>query len=210
MKLTAPCLLPNEHIISHIRLDSDRYYPIEFRMPKRLSSVSKSSYTSILVKKKSGVLSYVQDPHSRRSLLIQSGGSKSGSTLELIQSFTENPTLLAFAKYLCDDKKSPTIARYGSRSGFGNSFEEFCASVLHECQTEEKPDLLPLYLSLYFWITTSESNSIQGASSCSVWDIRLIESYYSRSDNFSSRSRLMGTDFVALLSENMDRILSQQ
>lgn len=220
IKLTTPCLLPSNNEISHLCIDSERYFPVQIDSSslylRKMGAASDSSF-SILVKKKSGVLSYAQDPYSLRSLLVQSGVCKSGSALKLIKLFTEDPLLLAFAEYLCDSESQYrrevfSVASNQSSLGMGYSLETFCTSILHECLTEGKTDALPLFLSLWCCIMSLKKKSKPVVSL--VWDIRLIESYYDRfehlwSDIINPPGRILNTDFVAILIENVDRIFAE-
>ena len=150
----------------------------------------------IIVKKKPGVLSYAQDPNLSRSLLVQSGMSKSGSALELIELFTDDPMLLAFAQYLCNTADE-------------EEFESFCMSVLHECLTEGKTDAIPLFLSLKTSILSLKKEANSATSI--VWDVKLICSYYDWLDTIygvnETYSRLLSPDYVEILKENVDQIL---
>ena len=213
MKLTAPCLLLNKGNYSHLRVISERYYPASLDL--QVSTKSDSNLT-LFVKKKSGHLSYVQDPHAHRSLLVQTGGSGGGSAVELIQAFTEDKKLLAYAKYLCDDgkkrqrKKRAVSLQDVDQSGLHLSFEEFCTEILHECLTKEKTEAIRLYIALRRAIRSAEN----GAWSVeSMWDIRLVRSYYEgiqqaqpspATSPTSPVSPLLNEDFVASLTESID------
>ena len=210
-KVTAPCLLLDRGKISQLRVDSERYYPAALN----LKSTGLSDHPlEIFVKKKSGHLSYQQDPHSQRSLSVQSGGSSSGSALELIKAFTEDPRLLAYAKYLCKKlkrhkrtlSKQPDIAANESN---GFSMDEFCTEILHECLTEEKPEALPLYLS--FWNSVGSMKE-RACIAASIWDVRLVKSFYqNRSQAVYLKSpALLRLDFVALLDEIINKFFFEK
>jgi len=216
MKLTTPCLIPNQFEILRLSINSERYFPVSIdanSLPFNETDQNLDSPFSIIVKKKPGVLSYAQDPHSFRSLLIQSGVSNSGSVLKMIQSFTDDPILLAFVKYICEgrqDKKhgndSNIMQPYGL--GMGHKFETFCSSVLHECLTEGKSDVFPIFLSL--WCSVLSLQDKYKASATHVWDIRLIHAFYDGMDNVhflsKQQKRLLHPDFISILKENVDRI----
>eukprot|EP00957_Ditylum_brightwellii_P001487 116001-Ditylum_brightwellii.AAC.1 len=150
-QLTAPCLLLNRDDMTQMRIVSERYYQVNLDMAQQSTP---GSQLRLFVKKKSGHLTYLQDPHALRSLLVQTGGSGGGSTLDLIKSFTEDNVVLAYAKYLCDSdneilkKNARSFIPKQNTGGIGFTIEEFCTDILHECLTQEKPDAIPMYLSL--------------------------------------------------------------
>ena len=212
MKLTAPCLLLNKGNYSHLRVMSERYYPA--RLDLQVSTTSDSNLT-LFVKKKSGHLSYLQDPHAHRSLLVQTGGSGLGSAVELIQAFTEDRKLLAYAKYLCYDGKKNRCKKLMTKQqqcGLNSSLEEFCTEILHECLTKEKTEAIRLYIALRHAIKSSE----EGAWSVeNMWDFRLVRSYYERSEHSQSSpislvSPLLNKDFVVSLGESIDGQFAQK
>ena len=146
--LTAPCLLPAEGDVSCLQVDLDCYFPVTVNVNSNdKRSLNLQSCIPILVKKKLGGLNYVRDPHLLRSLLLQSSSNLSESSYKIIQSFTENPQLLAFAQHMCDNTRIMTNVS-DTWLGIAESFEDFCASILCECLSEEKPDALMIYLSL--------------------------------------------------------------
>ena len=208
MKLTAPCLQLNKGNYSHLRVISERYYPASLDL--QVSTTSDSNLT-LFVKKKSGHLSYLQDPHAHRSLLVQTGGSGGGSAVELIQAFTEDKKLLAYAKYLCDDgkknRRKKQLMTNGQRGGLNLSLEEFCTEILHECLTKEKTEAIRLYIALRHAIKSVEESAWSVES---IWDIRLVRSYYESSQQSPSShmsvqvSPLLNKDFVSSLDESID------
>lgn len=209
-QFSAPCLLLNTTDVSQtLRVVSDRYYPVTLQLK---APTCVDSRTTIFVKKKTGHLSYVQDPYAQRSLVVQTGGSSTGSALALIKSFTEDPRLLAYAQFLCDSGNTSTNAlssKHADRSfgygGIGSQFDEFCTDILHECLTQEKQEALPLYLSLYSFVTSIT----RGTSAVwHIWDVRLIRSYYESREMCSTlqhqKTRLLSVEFVALLCNGID------
>lgn len=218
LRLTTPCLLLNKGDYSHVRVVSDRYYPASFDL--HLSN-SSDSHLALFVKKKSGHLSYLQDPHSQRSLLVQTGGSGGGSAIELIRAFTENQKLLAYAKYLCDEgrkgvRNHRTIMSSQNKGkpnggGLGSSAEEFCTEILHECLTKEKTEAIRMYLELRHVIISTENGAF---SVDSMWDVRLVRSYYEGIKHIcaspAARSLLLSFDFVASVCENLDAYFEQK
>lgn len=190
-KATAPCLLLNTNGTPRtLRVSSNRYYPLTLNID------SKSGIT-FHVKKRNGHLSHSQDPHSQRSLLVHtlSGGH---SVSALIESFTENPLIIAYAQYLCEEGVSHKLSWV----------PEFCSRVLHECLVKDTEEALPLYLKLQSAVEAIKDTF----SSQAAWDIRLISAYYEEYRNIVSSSkatRLLSAEFVAMLNEVVEqRLLS--
>ena len=195
--------------MSKIRVVSERYYPIEVDLK---SFTNFSGILSLFVKKKSGHLSYIEDPHGLRSLAIQNGGSNGGPALELIKSFTEDPKLLAYAEFLCrsnikDDLRDVSSRNHRNLSHLGISFtsEDFYSDILHECLTQEKPESIFLYLALHDSIGSIERKVWPVGI---VWNIRLLCSYYANRV-CSEDVELLSTSFVANLCESIDRFFMQ-
>lgn len=200
-KLTAPCLLLNLKEMKNVCIDSDRYYPVMID----LSMFTKlNSHLVIYVRKKAGHLSYSQDPHALHSLLIQTGGSHSGSALELIKSFTEDGKLLAYAKYLCETGKNKSNLEI-IKGGFPGSMEAFCTDILHECLTMETTEAIPLYLSLYD--SVSNLGKRIWPAGC-IWDLRIIYSYYKNID-CTKACPILNSLFVSSLSECVEKFFNE-
>lgn len=171
-------------------MSSNRYYPLTL-------DISSKSGITFHVKKRNGYLSHLQDPHSQRSLRVHtlSGGQ---SVSALIESFTENPMIIAYAQYLCEEGVSRKLSWV----------PEFCSRVLHECLVKDTEEALPLYLKLQSAVEASKDTF----SSQATWDIRLVSAYYEEYPNIVSSpkaTRLLSAEFVAMLNEVVEqRLLS--
>ena len=201
--MRAPCLLLDKGRVTKICVKSDRYYPVEVDCQRFYNL---NSNLNLFVKKKSGHLSYTQDPHSLRSLLIDTGNSANESALEMIQAFTENSKLLAFAKYLCNNQKH--VSKMKTKKLGDNrlivlpeTFDEFSSRILHECLTKEKPEAIFLNLRLYEMISSLPSNSFPIEI---IWNLRILRCYYE-----SQRpSGLVSSEFIAILCQSIDKFFS--
>lgn len=173
-----------------LSLATNRYYPLRIE----LSQSGKFLFPSVVyVKKKLGFLSYVQDPHALKSLVVQAEGS-SGSVVDLIGSFTEDPRLISFAEFLCD----PTEKSVSSHlDDFSIPPYEFCAEILVECLTLGKTEVLPILLSLRNQIIEQERIAVQN-----IWDLRLLRSMAMH--NASSKG-VVRPEFVALLCDRANQ-----
>lgn len=84
---------------------------------------------------------------------------------EFVKSFSADPQILAFAKYMCN------ITAESDRS---SRLASFCTSILHECLTADKPEAIQTYLSLYQGQETLQANP----NVLTMWNIKLVLAYY--------------------------------
>lgn len=187
--VTAPCLLLNTNATPRtLRVASDRYYPLTL-------DIRSNSGITFFVKKRSGHLTHSQDPHSQRSLVVQTG-SGSHCVRDLIESFTDDPMVVAYAQYLCDS---------GPRSMSWVS--DFCGRILHECLLNDTEEALPLCLKLRSSVEAMRDEYPTFA----LWDIRLIRTYYEEHPNIvaaAGASRLLSAEFVSVLNEIVEQTLA--
>jgi hypothetical protein len=190
LSLSSPCLLYNSDATPcDIRVVSERYYPVTF------SCKDNTNHIIFHVKKRSAHLSYRQDPHSQRSLLVQTGSFQEGSMLQVIESFTDDQKVLAFSRHLCD------VGEMQGKTSLSGPFSVsgFCRRVLHECLVLDTEEALPIYLALRSVIGNVESGT------CSVvpfvWDFRLIRSYYENRPRLLAEQcpRLLNCELVSYL-----------
>jgi anaphase-promoting complex subunit 1 len=188
LEMTAPCLLFNTDVTpKELRVVSERYYPVT------LSISDPAKKRIFYVKRKSAHLSYLQDPHSQRSLLVRTGSFQGYTSLDLIASFTDDRKILAFARHFCNVGKSDTPEPF--------SVSGFCSRVLHECLLLDSEEALPLYLALRSAISSVQAGIRSGVSH--VWDFRLIRSYYEQRRRLipDESPKLLNSEIIAYLSE---------
>jgi len=194
-QFTAPCLLLNTNgTPKTLRVSSDRYYPLAIDLGNHSS---RTAGTTFFVKKRSGQLDHSDDPDSQRSLVVHQSGSDSVS--KLVETFSEDPEILAYSHYLCDETSRRPLSWV----------PRFCARVLQECLTTNTEEALPLYLELRSSVEAMRDGFASSAEA--AWDVRLIRTYYeSRSRIFvgSTSTRLLSAEFVSLLNELAEKALS--
>ncbi|KAK9828929.1 hypothetical protein WJX72_002853 [[Myrmecia] bisecta] len=172
----APCLLPERHQVKEITVCGPRYWTqkLAARGGAEVGPLQALfANQTLFVQRKSGALSYADDPSGVRSLLSRAfhkgAGSQQGSfdLVHLCATFSASPFIMSFAQRFCQEASSKTPAG-PNPSGpeaadaiteglpFVNSdaspeeeFRTFCRGALYECITQEKPALLPSYLFLY-------------------------------------------------------------
>lgn len=202
LKLTAPCILPELHLIKTIRVAGVRYWPITIDFTKDNSSASllASNFGTLFVKRRTGFLPYVKDPKGHRNILAKTFAAQT-EQIEVVRSFSSDPNLIALAE-LFDDKNLTNDKE--------KQMTAFISSSLVECVTEEKPDVLKTLLRM--WQIVHNQGCQQDPSS--VWQMKLALTFYKKafpriSRNFS-RKPLISEDLIAeyqfLIQDSCDRI----
>ena len=190
-----PNILLNKGTRCKIRVSSDRYFPAEID----LRNVPMSNSTlSVFVKRKSGRLSYVQDPHGLRSFFSQVEGVDDAA-LDFIRSFIEDRKLVAYAKYMCSNNAEM------SKTGGGHvvttlksTFERFCVNIIQDGLKEEKTESIVTHLTLF---DTVFSIKKKAWPSKIMWELRILRSFY----KYAQRFELIEPHFVAVLCETVDK-----
>ena len=191
VQASTPFLVANDSEFLQLRSKSDRYYPIVISASHWHK---RGNLPKIYVKRKAGHLSYLQDPNGLRSLSMQAGSADSESFLKSIKLFSNDVMLTSFAKHFCF-------------SFFDNDtlFERFCTDIAYECMTEEKSEVIPLYLKMFCMF---ESNSANIASIEHVWEAKLLTTYAETKerldDKYISSLNLVNRESIALLCEYTD------
>jgi hypothetical protein len=217
-KHLAPFLLPgqspNTPKWSVASVASRRYYPVSLTLDASAGGGGSNQMMVMFVKKRSGHLTYVQDPHEFKSLLVQVGTVGSAvSVADLVKSFTDDPTLLAFAEFYCTSPLMSNQIQHMRRPTNGHqpqSFqttEEQYTNLLLECLTQEKPDVLFVlfgFLELLLQISSEQPDGGEGAlatstsrtctrrnvNSLDVWNVRLLQAQMT----VNKRKRSSGTE----------------
>ncbi|KAL0039031.1 hypothetical protein WJX77_005730 [Trebouxia sp. C0004] len=181
----APCLLPESHQVQEVAVCGPRYWPQTVSDENSGGGVEGGGALAALyrthalyVQRKSGALSYVDDPSGVRSLLstaFHKGSLSEHEGFDLVHlcaTFSANPFIMAFAQHFCSKPTAPPSlhhpipqpsssqpqesgpdvnARQQGRgaSGAVEELRAFCRLALYECITQEKPGSLPSYLLLY-------------------------------------------------------------
>jgi anaphase-promoting complex subunit 1 len=174
----------------------------------------------IFVKRKTGFLSYKDDPKGYRSILSRSypkdshlhyHNNSSQQQLatsdrnqkhnrDFISAFSADPSILAFAQLFCTTSHSSTNNNHHDASGF-------YTSVLYECLTQEKPEMVGTYLSLYHTVNNmcSEPNPL------AMSNVKLIMAFYSSNTNAlwqQQHSPLISLSFLETLRNAIEKTFS--
>uniref|UniRef100_A0A7S3QC95 Anaphase-promoting complex subunit 1 n=1 Tax=Chaetoceros debilis TaxID=122233 RepID=A0A7S3QC95_9STRA len=193
-KAMTPSILLNRGKTCKIRVTCDRYYPVEVVLD---NVPAFNSTLSIFVKKKSGRLSYIQDPHGMRSLFTQVGRDRVAAR-EFIKSFVEDHRMVMYANHICDSNEGEASKNLSLSS---IHMGDFCVDIVQECLRDEKTDAINIHLALY-----NDVNCIEKVAcpSTKIQEFRLLKTLYRNSDCFE----LVSPHFVSLLCESIDRFFS--
>ena len=186
-QLVAPTLIPELRLIDTIQIDSPRYWSFALHLstnPAHLSSFLRDA--TIFVKRRTGHLSYAQDPRGIRSIFTRSK-SETGSSVfdfgetakmlaasatglrDFVAAFSDDPEAIAAVAHLCHPagSKSPPTA-----------FEAFSASVLLECLTRDKRDTIAVYHALYHAHALLSLPSLTPSAILALEQLRLVDHFY--------------------------------
>lgn len=193
-----PSILLNRGESCRIRVCSDRYADAEIL----LENIPKCDATlSIFVKKKSGRLSYVHDPHGLRTFFSQVEGGKYGA-LDFIKSFIEDRKLKAYAKYLCkDETENSSTSQRNIVTTIKSTFEEYCVRIIEVALNEEKTESILTHLALFYAVSAVDNKPWPAKT---IWELRILRSFYESTTQFE----LVEPHLVALLCEKVDKVLA--
>jgi anaphase-promoting complex subunit 1 len=192
-KITAPCLLLNSNgTAKTLQVLSEQYYPLAIDIGRKSTHASGITF---FVKRKHGHLGSSGMTSSRRSLVVHADSGKI-SARKLVEAFTENPSVVAYSQYLCEDSSRPL-----------SWVSNFCTRILEQCLRNNTIEALSLYLKLKSSVVAMKEDC--PASIDAAWDTRLIRTYYAHSTiSGSSTTRLLSAEFVSTLNELVEQTLS--
>jgi len=203
LKLTAPCILPELQLIKKIRVAGLRYWPvtIDFTENKGSASLLTANQGTLFVKRRTGFLTYADDPKGHRNILAKTFAAQTDQT-EVVRSFSSDPNLIALAELFGDKDNSNDRER---------KLSSFIASALVETVTEEKPEVLMTLLRMWQIIHNLECQP----DPASVWQMKLVLTFYRnafpRISRGMLRKPLVNADFIEeykfLLEESIDRLM---
>ncbi|KAM0786166.1 hypothetical protein ACM66B_006973 [Microbotryomycetes sp. NB124-2] len=172
-QLVAPTLVPDLRLIQSLQVDTPRYWPYVIDFVRDGPTAG-----TLWVKRKSGHLTYAQDPRGIRSIFTRSKGETGNAVIDFgetarklspsvaglrdfVSSFVGNAETHAAVNELCwDERLSALLKEQGGSTGDDgpSNFEAFCACVLLECLTRDKQSTIAVYLEIYHaWHTIMQS-----------------------------------------------------
>jgi len=163
IKYLAPCFIPQLKDIKQIRIIGPRYWPITFKVCDQKFTLEQLN--NIHVKKRSGYLSYSEDPKGNKNLLGRTFTSQSDK-LDLIKSFNSNPNIVLFEEIFCVALKTDCEKKK----------YEYYSNVLYECVTKDKMDILKDYLAIENIISNAEQTMFHIHD---IQQMKFLFTYYS-------------------------------
>ncbi|GAA5951186.1 hypothetical protein JCM10213_003604 [Rhodosporidiobolus nylandii] len=168
-QLVAPTLIPDLRQVESISIDSPRYWPFSLRLSSNPSHLARFlSSSTLYVKRRTGHLSYAQDPRGIRSIFTRSK-SETGSSVfdlgEMGRMLNPSPSgLRAFvAAFSGSDAEAVAATKAlclaADEGRLPSEFEAFAASALLECLTKDKRDVVGVYHASYEAATALDVNA---------------------------------------------------
>ncbi|CAE6438834.1 unnamed protein product [Rhizoctonia solani] len=159
--LMTPTLIPDVRALQSIRVDSPRYWPYYVDVAGvRAHRENILQHQTLFVKRRTGFLSYVEDPRGVRSIFVRAGAhvgdpsaldfpdtaaprsaSAQADLQRFIASFSNEPMFVAWADRLCRVPSDATRADVARATYFHQA--------LLECLTADKAQALPLHAGLH-------------------------------------------------------------
>jgi hypothetical protein len=101
-----------------------------------------------------------------------------------VSSFSTDPKMLAFANHFCIDSGENSI-----------EMATYCTRVLYDCLTNDKPEMIPVYIWIYQSLTTLYEGTIDFQT---AMNLKLFIQYYSNREA-NLHERLVDISFVSLI-----------
>ncbi|XP_042188990.1 anaphase-promoting complex subunit 1 [Callorhinchus milii] len=208
VNLMAPTLLPELHLLKEIKVKGPKYWEIMMDLskgPQSLQAIlSKDGF--LYVKLRAGHLSYTEDPKGFRSLLAQTFTHRNPEFLsvkpEAVSAFTSDPALLSFAEYFC---------KQSNENGQKKEMLDLFSSILYECVTQEKPEMLPTYMAIDQAVRRLERREM--SETFELWQIKLVQQFYNSvclQDKFKTNTGLLiNPEFLLAMKSTLDKTLDQ-
>ncbi|KYQ96888.1 anaphase promoting complex subunit 1 [Tieghemostelium lacteum] len=186
--LITPCLIPEMDKIMSIRIRSPRYWNISITSHQPHGHASSDStqlkkHPILFVKRKIGYLDYREDPEGFNNLqksfprqIVYDHSVSKLSTLQMsreqfLKSFSSDPTLLLFARHFCSDTLSVDT-------------DNFNTSVLYECLTKDKPEILQTLQLMNDISRDIQHYSTQSGSSQLLQNLLVILQFYKKFNHY--------------------------
>uniref|UniRef100_UPI00358F4E60 anaphase-promoting complex subunit 1 isoform X2 n=1 Tax=Myxine glutinosa TaxID=7769 RepID=UPI00358F4E60 len=206
--MQAPALLPEMHLIKEVKIVGPRYWEVILDVssdPQHLKSILARDGV-IYVKLPAGHLSYTEDPKGYLSLLAQTFTHPrpqfQAVKPEAIEAFTTDPTILPFAKHFCQ----PATRENGEKPKGRENCELF-STILYECVTQEKIEMLPIYLAMDQVVRDLESGRL--TDTVGLAQLRLVLDFHECAIRQGQEGSLVHPEYLHLVKSSVDGFLEQ-
>ncbi|XP_024080333.1 anaphase-promoting complex subunit 1 isoform X2 [Cimex lectularius] len=169
IKLFAPCLLPELHLLKEVKIEDERYWSIVFTKGKNWTQLEETLKKggTIGIKLRAGCLPYADDPHGYKTLLAQTISTDTASSwttsAEAIQAFVLDKTC-NFPKHFLETSENDS--KITNRE---LKLIQWMSNICYECVTKNKLPLLDYWINLL----TEVMRLKYLPSSIISWQIRL-------------------------------------
>ncbi|GAA5990620.1 hypothetical protein JCM11641_007058 [Rhodosporidiobolus odoratus] len=169
-QLVAPTIIPELRHIESISIDSPRYWAFYLRLSTNPHHFARFLASSTLyVKRRTGHLSYSQDPRGIRSIFTRSKSETGSSVFDLGEmGRVLNPSAGGLKDFVAafsgaDDEAlaaTQELCYDGVSERLPSGFEAFAASALLECLTKDKRDVVGVYRAIYLAAKSLDSDAL--------------------------------------------------
>lgn len=201
--ITAPCHLPELHLLSKVSLQDPRYWPISFERGKNwrlLQALLQCPRGLLRVKQKAGCLPYAVDPTGCKTAFEQSAIKDLlrgwSSQAHVSASFSENTVISKFTECFLQLRASGE-AELCLQHSFGQ--------ILLECTLRDKVDALS---TLFHLFQLSHNNF--SSSTLPLWQAKVILAYYNQREHQPQQVHaLIHADFVHALEARVEEAVEE-
>ncbi|XP_064487230.1 anaphase-promoting complex subunit 1-like [Ornithodoros turicata] len=187
--VTAPCHLPELHLLESVSLKDTRYWPIVVKTENwGVLKRALEQKGHLYVRQKAGCLPYVLDPKGYKTTFARSAikdlvrGWLLGSRVS--ESFSEDPVI---------SKVTECFLQPRAQGKEELSLQHSFCKILMECTLREKTDMLSTLFDMFLVVRNDFTKC-----TLSLWQFKLVSAYYSRSLRHVAECKdpFIYTDFI--------------
>jgi len=198
-QMVTPTHIPDLDVVEAIQADSPRYWTFSLQLGGR-DPAQRARFVReqvIWVKRRTGHLSYAEDPRGIRSIFTRSK-SEAGSAVvdwgeggrmlsptaaglaDFVAAFEDAGRAHAAVEWLCF--ASAAVVADGRADPRASAFEAFCSAVLLECLTRDKPDTVPVYLELFRTRALAGRRRVADEAVLALEQAAMVAAFYDRAN----------------------------
>ena len=147
LKKVTPCILPPLNTIARLHVESPRYWKRNLALSESGKHASILQRRIMWVKRRTGHLPHNVDPQGLSSMWCRPFAPTLTETGCVLHVFCDEPMLLAFFRHACaSGSRAKHVDLHFSEF---TDFQNFAFEVLLESLSQDKPEMLMVYLLLY-------------------------------------------------------------